>query len=298
MRHHKIFIIGALALAMLSINAGNKKSPKFFQGLDDYVFVPGGKVYVETGNKNKDYDTTRVNSFYISKYEISNRQYTEFLTELQQQQQYDKLLIARIDTLKWRDKYAFNEPYVMYYHKHPAYAGYPVVNITYEGAVLYCKWLSEKYNKVHPDNGYIVEFRLPARAEWIRAARGDNKLGAYSWDGPYLRNSKGIIQCNFLRYGDENIHYNPETKKYEVAHMDQWAVFAGDITAPVKSYFANCYGIYNMCGNVAEMVAEKGIAAGGSYADPGYDVRVESIRQYDEASPVIGFRPVMTFVMK
>ncbi|MEI8201577.1 MAG: hypothetical protein WCH34_01100 [Bacteroidota bacterium] len=57
-------------------------------------------------------------------------------------------------------------------------------------------------------------------------------------------------------------------------------------------------GIYNMCGNVAEMVAEKGIAVGGSWKDTGYDVRIESTINYSEPSPSIGFRPVRTFIGK
>lgn len=292
MKYNKILVFVIIIAAILSINAGKKKPSKlFFKDIEGYVFVPGGKVYI-------DCDSTGVNSFYISKYEISNKQYTDFLIFLDQQRQYDKLAVAQIDSIKWRDKYQYNEPYVTYYHKHPAYANYPLVNISYEGAVLYCQWLSEKYNKEHQNSGLIAEFRLPNRAEWIRAARGGNVLGIYTWNGPYLRNSKGTIMCNFLRYGDENIHYNDEAKKYEVARTDQWAVFAGDITAPVKSYFANAYGIHNMCGNVAEMVTEKGIACGGSYAESGYDVRVESVKKYTETSPTIGFRPIMTFIAK
>jgi len=292
MKYNKILIFVLIIAALFSINAGKKKPSKmFFKDIEGYVFVPGGKVYIDN-------DSTGVKSFYISKYEISNKQYTDFLICLNQQRQFDKLAVAQIDSIKWRDKYLYNEPYVTYYHVHPAYANYPLVNISYEGAVLYCQWLSEKYNKEHQNSVVVVEFRLPTRAEWIRAARGGDVLGIYSWNGPYLRNSKGTIMCNFLRYGDESIHYSNETKKLEVAGKDSRAAFAGDITAPVKSYFANGYGIHNMCGNVAEMVAEKGITCGGSYAEPGFDVRVESVKKYTEPSPTIGFRPIMTFIAK
>ena len=53
-----------------------------------------------------------------------------------------------------------------------------------------------------------------------------------------------------------------------------------------------------MCGNVAEMISEKGIALGGSWKDTGYDVRIESTANYTEPSPTVGFRPMMTFIAK
>ena len=40
------------------------------------------------------------------------------------------------------------------------------------------------------------------------------------------------------------------------------------------------------------MVAEHGIAYGGSYLDPGYDIRIDSEKRYDGPSPLIGFRVI------
>ena len=59
-----------------------------------------------------------------------------------------------------------------------------------------------------------------------------------------------------------------------------------------KSHRPNNYGLYNMSGNVAEMVYERGIAYGGSYLDPGYDIRIDSEKPYDAPSPLIGFRVI------
>jgi hypothetical protein len=47
-----------------------------------------------------------------------------------------------------------------------------------------------------------------------------------------------------------------------------------------------------MCGNVAEMVYERGVAYGGSYLDPGYDIRIDSEKPYDGPSPLVGFRVI------
>ena len=37
------------------------------------------------------------------------------------------------DTLVWRSKLAFNEPYTEYYLRHPAYRDYPVVGVNWFG---------------------------------------------------------------------------------------------------------------------------------------------------------------------
>ena len=69
-----------------------------------------------------------------------------------------------------------------------------------------------------------------------------------------------------------------------------------DIVAPSESYWPNEYGIYNLNGNVAEMIAEDGIAVGGSWQNTGYDVRIESKNTYTNPNPLTGFRVVMTFI--
>ncbi len=64
------------------------------------------------------------------------------------------------------------------------------------------------------------------------------------------------------------------------------------ITASAKSYYPNQFGIYNMSGNVAELVSDDTVAMGGSWNDTGYDVRVESEQPATDPRSTIGFRVV------
>jgi len=254
----------------------------------EFAFVPSGMAYV--GEEN-----VSVQSFYMSKGEVTNKQYGEFLNDLKSKGEHEKLKIAQIDTMKWNMNLGLNMAYVNYYHDHPAYQDYPVVNITHEAAQIYCEWLSTKYDLLFGTTGKFL-FRLPEQAEFVRAARGDAKEIQYSWGTNSMRNSDGQMQCNSLHFGEEGVHWNEEKKTYEIIFLDRQIPESADILAPSIAYWPNTFGFYNLNGNAAEMISEKGVAVGGCWRNPGYDVRIESQSNYTEANPMTGFRVVMTFI--
>lgn len=281
-------IIIALSCANIKKNQQAIKLPKSLK--NKYAFIPEGKVVIEK-------DTFPTNEFYISTTEISNAEYLSFIKQLQEINQIENYKIANIDSAKWELEVGYSSPYINYYFRHNAYSNYPVVNISYEGAKLYCEWLTEKTNKENKNDNLCFEFRLPTRKEWIKAAQGKSIAAAYSWGSSYLRNGNGKNMCNYLtEYSAENIHFNDNHKRYEIINIARND--APYITAPVKTYWPNYYGLFNMNGNVAEMVEERGIAVGGSWQNTGYDVRNESIMKYEGSSARVGFRPVMVVKKK
>lgn len=261
---------------------------------NQYSFVQNGEVF-------NGIDTIQTDAFYMSNFEVSNKEYNDFLSSLKENGSIEKYNAAKIDSNNWMNEFnaGFMEPYTEYYHRHSAYGQYPVVNMSLEGAKLYCEWLTIKLNSENTQLNYKIEVRLPTRDEWLRAAKGNNKFSPYSWGGPYLRNAKGQILCNFRSLGAENIYYDESSKEYRVkTSINRNMGVAGslndgaNITAPINSYWPNDFGIYNMNGNVAELVTD-GIACGGSWNSTGYDVRNLSIVQYEKSSSTIGFRPIM-----
>jgi formylglycine-generating enzyme len=246
-------------------------------------------------------------SLYASKYELSNVLYRTFVQDLKNNHQTELLKIAILDTNVWRAKQEYNEPLVRYYHRHPNYNDYPVVGVSYEAASQYCKWLTDKYNSDPKRQYKRVLFRLPTEKEWEIAAYGGKQYVAYPW-GNRLRNSKGWFLCNFRWVGDENIIYDSLNHKF-IVDLDNspngsYEGTASDlndassITESVKSFYPNNFGLHNACGNVAEMVQEKGIAKGGSWESPGGDVQVKSRAHYAIPSRDIGFRVFMVVVEK
>jgi formylglycine-generating enzyme required for sulfatase activity len=289
--------IGVLALALLALYsfAVDKTGPKLPKELHKhYVLIPAGKV-------NVDKDSVTIDkSFYLSSTEVSNVEYREFLNAVKNKA--DIYADAQIDSARWADKLTYDSPYVKYYHTHPAYDDFPVVNISHKGAEMYCQWLTQK---VRQETGLNVTFRLPTRAEWIRAANGDMRFATYAWKGCWLRMGKGKFRghylCNFTGFGAENIHYDQQAGKYEIKKDVNWGPGefnqlpddASYITAPVDSYWPSEWGLYNMNGNVAEMVTADSLAVGGSWHSTGYDVRNQSVVPFTGPSPTVGFRVLM-----
>lgn len=289
----QIISIGIISISLMSFISGKKPSPKLaIKTIENFcVYVPSGQTLIEN-------DTVSVQSFYISQGEVTNFQYAEFLYDLKRKGEIEKLKIAQIDTNNWTTELKWgNEKYTEHYYKHPAYRDYPVVNVSKEGAELYCQWLTEKYDSI--SGGELkLKFRIPTHTECLRAANGSRMKSSYSWDGPYLRNAKGQVLANFVRFGAENITRNEETGNYEVTTKNIGYNFDddADVTAPSLSYWPNEFGIYNLNGNVSEMVADKAIVVGGDWRSPGYDIRNESFRAYKGSSVTVGFRVVASYV--
>jgi len=146
----------------------------------------------------------------------------------------------------------------------------PAVRITWVQAALFCNWLSDQESLPHfyevagedivGFNAESTGYRLPTEAEWAWAARTDgsgNQL-KYSWGAtlPPEENSGNFADITAQAYLGQILF------DYDDGYL---------ATAPVASFAANQYELYDMAGNVSEWVHDfYGAvgAVGGVEVDP------------------------------
>jgi len=127
---------------------------------------------------------------FVDETEVANIQYLEFLNwlKLNDTSLYFKMLP---DTTVWHSKIAYNEPFFYYYFRHPAYQDYPVVGISYQQAIAFCQWRSDRVleylRKINSPIKKLV-YRLPSEKEWKNAAWGTLPEGSiWPWEGTSAR---------------------------------------------------------------------------------------------------------------
>lgn len=293
----KTYLVLAPLFLVVSLTLHSQQRPKTYSLKNMKNAMKEGYSYVPSGETLVEKDTVSVQGFFMMKGEVTNMNYLEYLYSLKTADRMEEYTAALPDTLVWRTPLAYGEPYVEYYFRHPAYRDYPVVGVSKAQAEKYCEWLTEVWRQKTGNNELV--FRLPARAEFLRAANGSATHRPYAWDGCYMRNSKGDVLCNHLAFDNTCITRDPETGEFKIIPYPFDNFLQGqynDITAPSQSYWPNEFGLFNLNGNVSEMVAEDGITVGGNWNSPGYDVRNQSTEVFTKVSSKVGFRPVMTFV--
>jgi len=136
---------------------------------------------------------------------------------------------------------------------------YPVVNVSWEDAALYCNWLSAQAKltpfyqeanggssdaKITGFNPKATGYRLPTETEWAWAARlKDGKMLKFPWgDKMQAASQKPNYQGN---YADRKAA--PLVGTILSNYDDGYAA-----TAPTASFPANHNGLYDLGGNAAE----------------------------------------------
>ena len=297
------------------------------------VFIEGGTFTMGRVQDDPMHDWNNspnqqhVQSFYMDETEVTNLMYLEYLDWLKrvfppEEENYRRIYNGAVpDTLVWRNRLGFNEVMTNNYLRHPAYANYPVVGVSWIQAVEFSNWRTDRVNELileeegftarnarfdlepgetfntdtylnapsqtyggndsitkggkrsegiakrskdstnlyvqRKDGLLLPAYRLPTETEWEYAALGLVGLRNYNvyrgrkkypWDGQYTRSGKRRDR------GDQLANFKQGDGDY--GGIAGWSDDGADITAEVKSYEPNDFGLYDMAGNVAEWVAD------------------------------------------
>ena len=125
--------------------------------------------------------TVTIDSFYVSKYEITIKEFNEFVNETGYE------TYAKKQWLEWLDNsthpYTYNSRY-----QSSEFENFPITEVTYVDILEYCKWLSKKTGE---------RFRLPTESEWEYIATS-GKQNLYPWGNEYKVIHQGKIISDFL----------------------------------------------------------------------------------------------------
>ena len=152
----------------------NDKSEAGFTVKKGYISeVPTGMVAIEGGSftigEKGEYITAprdnkprkiTVSSFYMDEFEIRNidwREYTNWMKAVFGKTAPRLVQKAQPDFTVWREELAYNEPYLENYFTHPAYDQYPVVGVTWEQAMDFCQWRTDRVNELALVRAGVIE---------------------------------------------------------------------------------------------------------------------------------------------
>ena len=115
------------------------------------VMTLGPKDEFLTTTLNNESRQITVSSFYMDKYEVTNLNWNEYLHWLEivygdiAPELVDK---ARPDHTVWREDMAYNDPYEDNYFEHPVFSFYPIVGVSWDQAMAYCQWRTDRVNEM------------------------------------------------------------------------------------------------------------------------------------------------------
>lgn len=210
----------------------------------------------------------KLSDFYLSKFEITNAQFAQFLNKVGNQT-YD-------ENIKWYDLHADNSQIVYQSGKYKVLTGYenhPVANVSWYGAEVFALW---------------VGGRLPTEAEWEYAAKG----GLFSNHTDYS-GSESLDQVGWHAGNSSNKHHPVGSKKpNELGLYDM----SGNVQEWCSDWYqSNYYSISPFLNPTGPSSGAEKVVRGGDSRGDELTAKVHTRYKTDPTYPnmVTGFRVVI-----
>jgi gliding motility-associated lipoprotein GldJ len=268
------------------------------------VMIEGGTFTMGRTEQDVVYDwdniprRATVSTFYMDETEVANIHWLEYLYWLNRVFVDNPLVYrgALPDTLVWRNKLSYNEPYVLYYLRHPAYREYPVVGVNWLQAKAYTDWRTDRVNemilaregfidldvqKTTGDNNFNTEAYLlglytpTVKKELKDYAPGGKTRQVRMEDGILLPDYRLPTEAEweYAAYGYMSPEYNENIDVKRIYPWDGLTMRRSDSEKNRGTMYANYMrgrGDAAACGLLRRLGADRG-ADGGGAGRPGDD---------------------------
>jgi formylglycine-generating enzyme required for sulfatase activity len=240
---------GGVKMEMILIPSGEFKMGSSESAEDMVAFFNGHGHYVEDRSScghdtrlkahefRQEYPQHRVRitrPFYLGTYHVTRGQFRTFVNDTGYKTDLEKGKKRGADG-PWHPGIEFNKKYSWRNAGFEQTDEHPVVNVSWNDAVAFCKWLSRKEGKI---------YRLPTEAEWEYACRAGTRTRYYSGDDPETLAKVGNVA-----------DATPTGKSWvwtELINASDGYVF----TSPVGKFKPNAFGLYDMHGNAWQWCAD------------------------------------------
>jgi formylglycine-generating enzyme required for sulfatase activity len=167
--------------------------------------------------------------FYLGTYHVTRGQFRQFVTDTGYKTDAEK--DEKPGSWGWNPEkkmYQFDKEYTWRNAGFEQTDEHPVVNVSWNDAVEFCKWLSKKESKT---------CRLPTEAEWEYACRAGTTTRYSSGDDPETLAKVGNVT-------DATAKAKFPNWRFTIKASDGYV-----FTAPAGSFQPNAFGLYDMHGN-------------------------------------------------
>lgn len=205
----------------------NSLAPPKIEGID-WIKIPSGTFLMGDIDPIQFNDAplheVTLDTYWISKYPITNRQYQQYLIDVQ----FDPYQLP----------YGWNKDY-----NFPQFetGDMPVGGLSWTEAFAYAKWLDKQ----------VADWTItiPSEAEWEKAARGDGEPRLYPWGNQVDSRKANVCGRECDNVWDESSSYSPERSIDDGFPRKSPVDAFPDGSSP--------YGVMDLIGNVQEWTRSK-----------------------------------------
>lgn len=253
-----------------------------------------------------------LDAFTIRNVGITNLEYKTFLADLLAQNRNEDYLKCRVMNENWTRQCYYNLADI--YFQDAAYNDFPVVNVSYDAAKLFCKWLEEETRLYMLQNNIKLrplQVRLPYDEEWVFAAReGYAKIAFEKGYNTIYDEAVGLVNKSFTNRVElvkkrvervDTLYGLYSTNRYGWSEKDMADFFEVGLNcyklAPQDTIYVERMKVLGKIGHVSEMIPQKNSGrlwlSGLSWKNKEEYQKLENEFKTNGSSPFVGFRVVV-----